>query len=75
MKFIDFNYQKKLNNIHFKNLKKNFSRTNFILGKEVDVFENAFAKFSNSRYAVGTSSGTDALFLALKCLNLKKTTK
>ena len=72
MKFIDFNYQKKLNNIHFKNLKKNFSRTNFILGKEVDVFENAFAKFSNSRYAVGTSSGTDALFLALKCLNLKK---
>ena len=35
------------------------------------MFENAFAKFSGSKYAVELS-GTDALFLALKCLNLKK---
>ena len=39
--------------------------TSFILGQEVAAFEEAFATFCQVRYAVGTSSGTSALHLAL----------
>lgn len=43
---------------------------NFILGKEVERFEEEFAKFLNVKYAVGVSSGLDALILALKGLDI-----
>ncbi len=39
--------------------------TSFIMGKEVSQFEEAFAEFCGAKYAVGVSSGTGALFLAL----------
>lgn len=39
--------------------------TRFILGKEVELFEEEFAAFCNAEYAIGTSSGTSALHLAL----------
>ncbi len=42
----------------------------YILGEELESFENAFASFSGCRYAVGVASGTDALFLALKALGV-----
>jgi len=38
----------------------------YILGPEVDDFENEFASFLGARFAVGVASGTDALLLALK---------
>jgi len=41
------------------------TNTSFILGKEVSFFEEAFAAFCDVEYAVGTSSGTSALHLAL----------
>lgn len=72
MQFIDFKYQKKLNHHHLKNINKIINKSNFILGDEVEKFEKEFAKFSEAKYAIGTSSGTDALFLALKTLNIKK---
>jgi dTDP-4-amino-4,6-dideoxygalactose transaminase len=37
----------------------------FILGPAVERFENAFADFCGTRYAVGLNSGTSALHLAL----------
>jgi dTDP-4-amino-4,6-dideoxygalactose transaminase len=40
--------------------------TAFILGQEVARFEQEFAAFSEARYVVGISSGTDALHLVLK---------
>ena len=43
----------------------------FILGREVGLFEEDFARFCGSRYAVGVSSGTAALFLALVSLGVK----
>ena len=40
----------------------------FILGPRVDAFERDFAAYCQSKYAVGLSSGTDALLIALMVL-------
>lgn len=37
----------------------------FILGEEVDKLEDAIARYSQTKYAVGCASGSDALSLAL----------
>ena len=38
----------------------------YILGPEVDGFEEEFAAYCGSQFAVGLGSGTDALLLALR---------
>src|SRR5688572_3318822 len=43
----------------------------FILGPEVEAFEREVAAFCNTAFAVGVSSGTDALLAALMALGLK----
>lgn len=35
-------------------------------------FEDEFARFTNSRYAIGTSNATSSLYLALKSIGIKK---
>jgi dTDP-4-amino-4,6-dideoxygalactose transaminase len=42
----------------------------YILGGEVESFEQAFAEFCGGGEAVGVASGTDALVLALKALGI-----
>src|SRR3954453_17206760 len=42
----------------------------FILGPRVDAFERDFAAYCHSKYAVGVSSGTDALLIALMVLGV-----
>jgi dTDP-4-amino-4,6-dideoxygalactose transaminase len=42
----------------------------FILGREVEVFEKQFASLCGVRYAVGLNSGTDALIFALRALGV-----
>ena len=42
----------------------------FILGKRVDDFERDFAAYCHSEHAVGVSSGTDALLIALMVLGV-----
>jgi dTDP-4-amino-4,6-dideoxygalactose transaminase len=44
----------------------------FIMGENVQGFENEFAKFCRVKYGVGTSSGTTALHLALVACGLKQ---
>lgn len=46
-------------------------QNNFILGREVSELEERVAAYSGTRYAVGVSSGTDALVAALMALDLK----
>lgn len=41
------------------------------LGKYIDQFEETFAKFCNTKYAVATSNGTTGLHLALVSLGIK----
>jgi dTDP-4-amino-4,6-dideoxygalactose transaminase len=46
------------------------SSAEYILGRRVEQFEEAFAEFVAARYAVGVGSGLDALRLALLALEL-----
>jgi dTDP-4-amino-4,6-dideoxygalactose transaminase len=41
-----------------------------ILGSEVEAFEQAMASYCGSRFALGVSSGTDALLMALMAIGL-----
>ena len=46
-------------------------RQGFIMGPEVAELEGRVAQLSNARHAIGCASGTDALLLPLRALDLK----
>ncbi len=73
MKFTDVNpFTKKQQNRINKSIISTVKKGDFILGNNVRKFEKKFSTLSNSKYAIGCATGTDALILALKSLNLKK---
>lgn len=47
-----------------------FSSGRLILGEQVSSFERNFSGYCGARFGVGVNSGTDALFLALKALDI-----
>lgn len=47
-----------------------FDSQKFVLGESVELFEQQFAEYCDSRFAVGCASGTDALMLALRALGV-----
>ncbi len=51
---------------------KIFEEGNFTLGKELEQFEENYANYCGTKYCVGTSSGTTALFFAIKSLGIKE---
>jgi len=48
------------------------TNTSFIMGKQLKVFEENFARFCSAKHMVGCASGTAAVHLALLCADLKK---
>jgi dTDP-4-amino-4,6-dideoxygalactose transaminase len=42
----------------------------YILGQQLERFEQAFASYHSARYCIGVSNGLDAIIMALKALNL-----
>jgi dTDP-3-amino-2,3,6-trideoxy-4-keto-D-glucose/dTDP-3-amino-3,4,6-trideoxy-alpha-D-glucose/dTDP-2,6-dideoxy-D-kanosamine transaminase len=54
----------------WKKLKKFVKTGDFTLGSELSKFEKNFAKLIGTKYAVGVNSGTDAIKLSLKALNV-----
>ncbi len=63
------------NNVLKQELLKKFEEIldsgQFILGEEVEKFENKMSEFLSCKYCLGVSSGTDALLLALMALDIK----
>jgi dTDP-4-amino-4,6-dideoxygalactose transaminase len=63
----------------YKSLKKELDETlirvaesqYFILGPEVEKMEKSFCDYLGSKYALGISSGTDALLIALMAIDIK----
>jgi len=53
-----------------KKMESIMSKGDFILGEEVRSFEDEFAKFCQTKYAIGLNSGTDAILLSLKALDI-----
>jgi dTDP-4-amino-4,6-dideoxygalactose transaminase len=44
--------------------------TSFIMGEELKKFEEEFASFCNTKYAIGVANGSDALILALRACGI-----
>ena len=63
-----FNSPKKILKLISNTVKFN----DFTLGRYVDQFEKQFCKYQKVKYAIGVGSGTDAIFLSLKALNIKE---
>ncbi len=49
------------------------ANSRFIMGPQVSEFEDKCATYIGSNYAVGTSSGTEALVIALRALAIQRT--
>ena len=62
-------YEEEKKHIHAA-IEKVFCSGRLILGKSVGSFEKEFADYCKSKYGVGVNSGTDALFIALKALDI-----
>lgn len=69
VKYLDLTKQFNDEDLWFS-LKKQFESGQFIMGPELEKFESSFAKLCQVPYALGLNSGTDALFFALKCLDI-----
>jgi dTDP-4-amino-4,6-dideoxygalactose transaminase len=71
---IDYENLGKLNKPFFEEYKKVFEGVLesgwYILGREVEKFEQEFADYIGVKYCIGVASGLDALFLSLKALEL-----
>lgn len=50
---------------------KTIETQNFILGQEVEKLENSIANYVGVKHAIGISSGTDALLIALMAMDVK----
>ena len=48
-----------------------FSRGDLIMRKDLEEFENKFARFIGTKYAVGLNSGTDALSLSMRAAGIR----
>ena len=55
-----------------KNIEKTIKKGNIFFGDEINSFEKKFVKKYKAKYGIAVGSGTDALLISLKTLNLKK---
>ena len=53
------------------NIQAVLKKSNYILGEEVQILEQELQTFTNTKYAITCSSGTDALLLALMAIDIQ----
>ena len=53
------------------NIQNVLNKSNYILGEEVQTLEYELQKFTDAKYAISCSSGTDALLLALMTIDIQ----
>lgn len=69
--FIDVSYENKLIKNKICDFMSGFIDSgNYIMGNFLQTLEKRVAEFCNVKYAIGVNSGTDALVLSLKALNV-----
>ena len=56
----------------FAEIRELVERGDFTLGQSVDELELEFQQITQSKYAIGVGSGTDAIFLSLKTIGVDK---
>ncbi|MCR5210772.1 MAG: DegT/DnrJ/EryC1/StrS family aminotransferase [Lachnospiraceae bacterium] len=59
-------YQKEFEDAAIRVLRSGY----YILGKEVEEFEESFASFAGAKYCVGTGNGLDAITLACRAIGI-----
>lgn len=73
IRFLNLSVKDKLVKKSYENLFKKFlSKGNFVMGKEVEKFETKISGLTKKKYTVGVSSGTNAIYLALKACGIKR---
>jgi dTDP-4-amino-4,6-dideoxygalactose transaminase len=71
--FLNFEYMNsEIKSEMFNAFKQVYESNWFILGKELEKFENNYAAFNQVSNCIGVSNGLDALYLSLKSLDIKK---
>ena len=74
-KMIEYENLGKLNKPFFDEYLESFRATMesgwYVLGSNVEKFENEFSGYNNTSYAVGVANGLDALILALKAFEFE----
>ncbi len=56
----------------YRSISTVIKRANFVLGKDIELFEKHFAAYCDTKYCVGVGSGSDAILLSLKALEIGK---
>ena len=73
IKFLDMNpMHDKIKKEILKSIEKVYDSNWYILGEEVEKFEEEFAKYCNTRYCIGVGNGLDALHLILRGYDIGK---
>ena len=72
IKFWSYNREfKKFKKVILKKIDKSINKGNIFFGEELNKFEKNFIKKYKAKYGIAVGSGTDALLISLKTLNLK----
>tara|TARA_Y100001968_G_C19355748_1_gene717088 strand:- start:245 stop:1342 length:1098 start_codon:yes stop_codon:yes gene_type:complete len=72
IRFLDLSIPVREQELYLSAIKKVLDHGQLVLGNEVDELENALCEYTNRKYCLAVSSGSDALFLALRALNISK---
>ena len=59
-----------LNKVILKSIDKSLNSENIFFGNQLEKFEKEFNKLNKSKFGLAVGSGTEALYIALKCFNI-----